>query len=216
YALGVDITAHLAAIDNGLQTIGILAHGLNQIYPKSHRKYAEAMRENGGFMTEFQTRAIPEQVNFVRRNRIVAGMSEATIIIESADKGGSLITANIANDYNREVFAVPGRATDKYSEGCNRLIKTQRAHLLGSAADLVYMLNWDLKTEAKSVQKKLFVSLSDEQQKIYDFLIATGRESLDTVALECNFPIFRMSSLLLEMELKGVIRPLPGKMFEAI
>jgi len=175
------------------------------------------MEENGGFLTEFWSHSNPDKENFVRRNRIVAGMSEATIVIESAEKGGSLITAIIANDYNRDVFAVPGRISDKYSQGCNNLIKTQRANLLTSAADLVYILNWELETkETKSVQKQLFVSLDEEEQKVYDYLQKNGKQLLDVIALECDFPIFRISSILLNMELKGVIRPLPGKLFEAI
>jgi DNA processing protein len=216
FAYGVDIVAHQAAIENNLQTIGVLAHGLNQIYPKTHKKYMSKMEGNGGFMTEFWSDSSPERENFVRRNRIVAGISEATIVIESADKGGSLITANIANDYNRDVFAVPGRATDKYSQGCNNLIKTQRAHLLTSAADLVYILNWDLEIKEKTVQKQLFVTLEPEEQTIFDFLQQNGKEQMDIIALECNLPIFKLSSLLLNMELKGVLRPLPGKLFEVI
>jgi DNA processing protein len=167
-------------------------------------------------MTEFWSNSNPDKENFVRRNRIVAGMSEATIVIESADRGGSLITANMANDYNRDVFAVPGRVTDKYSQGCNNLIKTQKANVLTCAADLVYMLNWDIKPQLKAVQKQLFVSLDPDEQKIYDYLLKSGKELLDIIALECNFPIYRISGLLLNMELKGVIRPLPGKLFEAI
>jgi DNA processing protein len=216
FAYGVDIVAHQAALENNLQTIGVLAHGLNQIYPKTHKKYMSKIEENGGFMTEFWSDSSPERENFVRRNRIVAGISEATIVIESADKGGSLITANIANDYNRDVFAVPGRATDKYSQGCNNLIKTQRAHLLTSAADLVYILNWDLEVKEKIVQKQLFVTLEPEEQTIFDFLQKNGKEQMDIIALECNLPIFKLSSLLLNMELKGVLRPLPGKLFEVI
>lgn len=216
FAYGVDIIAHQAAMEHNLQTIGVLAHGLNQIYPKTHKKYVSKMEENGGFMTEFWSSSNPEKENFVKRNRIVAGISEATIVIESADKGGSLITANIANDYNRDVFAVPGRITDKYSQGCNTLIKTQKANLLSSAADLIYILNWDIKKEVKPVQKQLFVSLDDEEQLVYNFLQKNGKELLDTIALHCNLPIFKISGLLLNMELKGVIRPLPGKLFEAI
>ena len=216
FAYGVDIVAHQAAIENELQTIGVVAHGLNQIYPKMHKKYVAKMEANGGFMTEFWSSSSPERENFVRRNRIVAGISEATIVIESADKGGSLITANMANEYNRDVFAVPGRASDKYSFGCNTLIKTQKAQLLTSAADLIYQLNWDLETTSKSIQKQLFVTLEDDEQKIYDFLVKNGKEMLDYIALECDFPIFKISGILLNMELKGVIRPLPGKYFEAI
>lgn len=217
FAYGVDIVAHQAAMENNLQTIGVVAHGLNQIYPKVHTKYVAKMEENGGFLTDFWSSSNPDKENFVKRNRIVAGMSEATIVIESADKGGSLITANMAVDYNRDVFAFPGRATDKYSQGCNNLIKTQKANLLTSAADLIYMLNWDLDSEkSKPVQKQLFVELDNNEQKIYDYLLKSGKELLDIIALDCEFPVYRISSMLLNMELKGVIRPLPGKLFEAI
>lgn len=217
FAYGVDIYAHQIAMDCGLQTIGVLAHGLNQIYPKTHKKYMAKMEQNGGFLTEFWSSSNPDKENFIKRNRIVAGISEATIVIESAERGGSLVTANLANDYNRDVFAVPGRTTDKYSQGCNNLIKTQRANLLTSAADLVYILNWELKRESqKVVQKQLFVTLTDEEQIIYDYLQKTGKEMMDIIALECDFPIYRISSILLNMELKGVIRTLPGKMFEVV
>ncbi|WPR72228.1 DNA-processing protein DprA [Flavobacterium sp. NG2] len=216
FAYGVDIVAHQLAMEHNLQTIGVVAHGLNQIYPKPHKKYVAKVEENGGFMTEFWSTTNPDKENFVRRNRIVAGMTEATIVIESAERGGSLITANMANDYNRDVFAVPGRVTDKYSQGCNYLIKTQKANVLTSAADLVYMLNWDIKEETKPIQKQLFVSLDNDEQKVYDYLLKTGKELMDIIALNCDFPIYRISGLLLNMELKGVIRPLPGKMFEAI
>ena len=217
FAYGVDIYAHQTAMEFGLQTIGVLAHGLNQIYPKTHKKYMAKMEQNGGFLTEFRSTSKPDKENFIKRNRIVAGISEATVVIESAEKGGSLVTANLANDYNRDVFAVPGRVSDKYSQGCNNLIKTQRANLMTSAADLVYMLNWELQRKSqKAVQKQLFISLTNEEQKIYDYLQKTGKEMMDIIALECDFPIYRMSSILINMELKGVIRPLPGKIFEAV
>lgn len=216
FAYGVDIVAHQAAMEHGLQTIGVLAHGLNQIYPSSHKKYCKKMEENGGFMTEFWSNSNPDKENFVKRNRIVAGMTEATIVIESAERGGSLITAMLANDYNRDVFAVPGRITDKFSLGCNNLIKTQKANLLTSAADLIYMLNWDIKESKKGVQKQLFVELQADEQMIYDYLLQKGKELMDTIALDCGFPIYVLSGMLLNMELKGVIRPLPGKLFEAI
>lgn len=216
FAYGVDIVAHQLAMENNLQTIGVVAHGLNQIYPKTHKKHVAKVEENGGFMTEFWSSSNPDKENFVRRNRIVAGMSEATIVIESADRGGSLITANMANDYNRDVFAVPGRVTDKYSAGCNNLIKTQKANVLTSAADLVYILNWDIQKESKPVQKQLFVTLEDDEQKVYDYLLKTGKELMDIIALRCDFPIYKISGMLLNMELKGVVRPLPGKLFEAI
>jgi DNA processing protein len=216
FAYGVDIVAHQAALENNLQTIGVVAHGLNQIYPKVHKRYVAKMEEHGGFMTEFWSSSNPDKENFVRRNRIVAGISEATIVIESADKGGSLITANMANEYNRDVFAVPGRTTDKYSQGCNNLIKTQKASVLTGAADLIYNLNWDIETKTKAVQKQLFVTLDENEQRVYDYLLKKGKELLDIIALECDFPIFKISGILLNMELKGVIRPLPGKLFEAV
>ncbi|MBE8727613.1 DNA-processing protein DprA [Flavobacterium hungaricum] len=216
FAYGVDIVAHQTAMDLGLQTIGVLAHGLNHIYPRTHKKYMAKMEENGGFITEFWSNSTPDKEKFVRRNRIVAGMTEATIVIESADKGGSLITANMANEYNRDVFAVPGRVTDKYSQGCNNLIKTQKANVLTSGADLIYILNWDIETKLPGIQKQLFIDLDPDEQKIYDFLLKNGKELLDIIALQCDFPIFKMSGILLNMELKGVIRPLPGKLFEVI
>lgn len=217
FAYGVDIYAHQMAMECELQTIGVLAHGLNQIYPKVHKKYMAKMEQNGGFLTEFWSNTNPDRENFIKRNRIVAGISEATIVIESAERGGSLATANIANDYNRDVFAVPGRITDKYSQGCNNLIKTQRANLLSSAADLVYILNWEIsKKQTKAVQRQLFISLTDEEQKIYDYLQKTGKEMMDIIAIECDLPIYKISAVLLNMELKGIIRPLPGKMFEVI
>lgn len=216
FAYGVDIVAHQLAMDYGLQTIGVLAHGLNQIYPKVHKKYVAKMEENGGFLTEFWSSSNPDKENFVRRNRIVAGISEATLVIESAEKGGSLITAHLANDYNRDVFAVPGRTTDKYSLGCNNLIKTQKANLLTSAADLVYILNWDLQQKIKPVQKQLFIELEPDEQKIYEYLLQKGKELLDVIALQCDLPVYKIAGILVNMELKGVIRPLPGKLFEAI
>ena len=220
FAYGVDIVAHKAAMEHNLQTIGVIAHGLNQVYPKIHKKYVAKMEENGGFMTEFWSTSNPEKENFVKRNRIVAGMTEATIVIESAEKGGSLITANLANDYNRDVFAVPGRTSDKFSQGCNNLIKTQRANLLTSAADIMYILNWEIaskdQNDNKVIQKQLFITLENDEQKIYDYLLKSGKQVLDIIALECDFPVFKISSVLLNMELKGVIRPLPGKLFEVI
>ena len=217
FAYGVDIVAHKAAMDNNLQTIAVVAHGLNQVYPKVHKKYVAKMEENGGFLTEFWSTSNPEKENFVKRNRIVAGMCEATIVIESAEKGGSLITANLANDYNRDVFAVPGRISDKFSQGCNNLIKTQRAHLLSSAADILYILNWELQPkEEKVIQKQLFVTLENDEQKIYDYLLKNGKQLLDVMAIDCDFPVFKTASILLNMELKGVVRPLPGKLFEVV
>lgn len=216
FAYGIDITAQRAAMETGLQTIACLAHGMNQVYPNLHRKYVDEVKENGGFLTEFWSTSAFERSNFLRRNRIIAGLSEATVVVESAEKGGSLVTADIANSYDREVFAVPGRPSDSQSRGCNDLIKRQRAHLLESAADLVYMMNWQLEEPIKPVQKELFVELGEEEKVLYQFLESNGKEQLDSIALNCRIPTFKAASLLLNMELKGVVRPLPGKLFEII
>jgi len=217
FAYGVDICIQRLAVKYGLQTIGCLAHGLNQIYPKTHAKYMADIEKNGGFYTEFKSTSTPERKNFLKRNRIIAGMSEATVVIESAQKGGSLVTADIANSYNKDVFAVPGRAQDKYSIGCNNLIKQQKAHMLTSAADLIYLLGWQLdERKTKTIQKQLFVNLDETEEKIHLYLQTAGKQLLDVIALECNLPIFKVSSTLLTMEMKGVIKPLPGKLFEAI
>ncbi|MFK8060646.1 MAG: DNA-processing protein DprA [Polaribacter sp.] len=216
FAYGVDICAHKAAVENKLQTIAVLAHGFEQIYPKVHKKYINQLNENGGFLTEFWSDEQPLRENFLKRNRIVAGISKATIIIESAEKGGSLVTADIANSYNKDVFAVPGRTTDLYSRGCNNLIKNNKAHLLNSASDIVKMLNWDIQEKPKTIQKQLFIELNENEQKIYDLLHDKGQQVLDIISLECNIPIFQLSSILLQMEMKGVTKPLPGKLFELI
>ena len=216
FAYGVDICAHKAAVKNNLQTIAVLAHGLEQIYPKVHKKYINQVNENGGFLSEFWHNEAPLRENFLKRNRIVAGISKATIIIESAVKGGSLVTADIANSYNKDVFAVPGRTTDLYSKGCNNLIKNNRAFLLNSAEEIVKMLNWDLNEKPKTIQPQLFLELNENEQKIYDLLHKKGKQLLDVISLECNIPIYQLSAILLQMELKGVSKPLPGKMFELV
>jgi len=218
FAYGVDITIQKYAMEKGLQTIGCLAHGLNQIYPGAHQKYVSKVEGYGGFLTEFWSTSNPDRENFLKRNRIIAGLSEATLVVESAEKGGSLITADLANGYNREVFAVPGRASDKFSKGCNDLIKSQKAQMLTSAAELVYLLGWDLeeKKPKSTIQKQLFVELDETEKSIYSYLQLNGKQLLDTVALECKLPIHKTSSTLFTMEMKGVIRPLPGKLFEAI
>lgn len=217
FAYGVDIAAQRMAMEHNLQTIGCLAHGLNQIYPKVHKRYVSKIEKNGGFFTEFWSTSNPDRENFLKRNRIIAGMTEATVVVESAAKGGSLVTADIAGSYNREVFAVPGRSSDKFSIGCNNLIKQQKAHMLTSVADLVYILGWKLQEKTKKpIQNELFVELDETEKSIYEYLQLNGKQLLDTVALECKLPIFKVSSTLLNMEMKGVVRPLPGKLFEAI
>ena len=216
FAYGSDITAQLAAVKNNLQTIGCLAHGLNQMYPKTHQKYVSKIEENGGFITEFWSSDDITNTNFLKRNRIIAGISQATVVIESAAKGGSLVTANIANSYNRDVFAFPGKISDKQSEGCNNLIKTNKAHLLTSAADIVYILNWQLEnSEPKTAQKQLFVELTSEEKTVYDYLAKNGKQVIDDIALHCGIPSHKAVTILLNLELKGVVQPLPGQLFEA-
>ena len=217
FAYGTDITAQKAALKNKLQTVGCLAHGLNQIYPKVHKKYVADIEKNGGFFTEFGSSSVFDKNNFLKRNRIIAGLSEATIVIESAEKGGSLVTADIANSYNRDVFAVPGRTTDSLSLGCNNLIKHQKAHMLSNPLDVPYILNWQLEAFSKpNIQKQLFVELDDTERAIYRFLKDNNKQLLDVIAINCSIPIFKAASILLNMELKGVIRPLPGKLFEVV
>nr|WP_321221234.1 DNA-processing protein DprA [uncultured Psychroserpens sp.] len=221
FAYGTDITAQKAAVKHNLQTIGCLAHGLNQIYPKTHKKYMSQVEQNGGFLTDFWSTDAFDRNNFLKRNRIIAGMSEATIVIESAEKGGSLVTADIANSYGKDVFAVPGRVNDSQSIGCNNLIKTQQAHLLSNPLDIPYLLNWQLDSFTSSItkpaiQKQLFVELSDNEKKIYNFLKDKDAQLLDVISIECELPTFKIASLLLQLELKGVTRPLPGKLFELV
>ena len=217
FAYGTDITAHKAALKHNLQTVACLAHGLNQIYPAVHKKYMVDMEKNGGFFTDFWSSDKFDKNNFLKRNRVIAGLSEATIVIESAEKGGSLVTADIANSYNRDVFAVPGRTTDSQSIGCNNLIKQQKAHMLTTALDVPYILNWKLENDKKpAIQKQLFVELDETEKVIYNYLKEHDKQQLDIIAINCNMPIFKIASVLLTMELKGVIRPLPGKLFEVI
>tara|TARA_R110002012_G_scaffold39281_2_gene108733 strand:+ start:1086 stop:2189 length:1104 start_codon:yes stop_codon:yes gene_type:complete len=217
FAYGTDITAHKAALKNNLQTIGCLAHGLNQIYPKVHKKYMVDVEKNGGFLTDFWSSAPFDRNNFLKRNRIIAGISQATIVIESAEKGGSLVTADIANSYDRDVFAVPGRVTDSQSIGCNNLIKQNKAYLLSTPLDVPYILNWQLEDKKQpTIQKQLFVELTSDETIVFNYLKDKGKELLDSIALNCKMPTYKLAGILITMELKGVIRPLPGKLFELI
>ena len=214
FAYGVDICAHKSAIKNGLQTIGVFAHGIDSVYPKTHKKHMADVLKNGGFFTEFWHDEQPLRENFLKRNRIVAGIASATIVIESGEKGGSLVTADIANSYNRDVFAVPGKVNDNYSKGCNNLIKNNQAHLLSSAEDVVKLLNWDIQKAEKPKQLPLFIDLNPKEQKIYDYLNTNGKQIIDVIAMDCEIPSYQLSSILMQMELKGIVKPHPGKIFE--
>lgn len=212
-AYGIDITAHKEALRNGLPTYCTLAHGLDRIYPKQHTKFANQMLAEGGWITEFMSGTTPDRENFPKRNRIVAGITEATIVVESARKGGAIITANIANSYGRDVFAVPGRVTDERSKGCNFLIKTDRAHLLQTPEDLIRMLGWESK-RSKLIQTRLFPDLTDNQLKIVESMQSQDQLTMDELVHVLNRPISDVSTDLLLMEFKGMVRQLPGKKFE--
>ncbi len=218
-AYGIDICAHRAALKEGLLTIGVLAHGLDRIYPNSHRSTAKSMLENGGLLTEFMSGTNPFPQFFVQRNRIVAGMADATVVVESASKGGSLITASLTNSYARDCFAFPGRINDRYSQGCNELVSRNKAALITSAYDFVEAMNWETATTkgTTDIQTELFPELSQEEKAI----IALLRENSDglqvnqlTVALD--IPINKLLPLLFEMEMKGYVKAVAGGCYRAI
>ena len=218
-AYGIDIHAHREALANELPTVGVLAHGLDRIYPHVHRKTAVDMLEKGGLLTEFLSGTNPDRHNFISRNRIVAGMCDATIVIESAEKGGSLITAELAEGYHRDCFAFPGRMSDEYSKGCNRLIRDNKASLLLSAEDFVQAMGWNMQTtlsEKVSVQRSLFIELSEEEQKIVAILEKLGNLQINSLVVEADIPVNKMTAILFELEMKGVIRVLAGGMYQLL
>lgn len=214
FAYGIDICAHKNAIKNNLQTIAVLAHGLEHIYPKAHKKHISNVNKKGGFITEFFHNDLPQRENFLKRNRIVAGLSMATVVIESASKGGSLVTADIANSYDRDVFALPGRVNDLMSQGCNDLIYRNKAHLLQSSEDIVKMLNWDISNVTQPKQTKLFLDLTPNEQKVVDYLELKEQAVIDVIALDTNLPLNQLVTILLELELKNIVKPFPGKIFK--
>ena len=218
-AYGIDIHAHREALANELPTVGVLAHGLDRIYPYVHRKTAVDMLERGGLLTEFMSGTNPDRHNFVSRNRIVAGMCDATIVIESAEKGGSLITAELAESYHRDCFAFPGRVNDEYSKGCNLLIRDNRASLLLSAEDFVQAIGWNMPvtpSEKVNVQRSLFLELSDEEQKIVTILEKQGNLQINSLVVEADIPVHKLNAILFELEMKGVVRVLAGGMYQLL
>lgn len=218
-AYGIDIQAHREALANGLPTVGVLAHGLDRIYPSVHRKTAVEMLEQGGLLTEFLSGTVPDRYNFISRNRIVAGMSDAVIVVESAEKGGSLITADLAGSYNRDCFAFPGRVEDTYSRGCNQLIRDNKASLLLLAADLVSAMGWTEKTSSAGqncIQRTLFPDLSDEEQQVVHLLERQGDLQINTLVVAANIPVHRMNAILFELEMKGVVRVLAGGVYRLL
>lgn len=218
-AYGIDICAHKSALDAGLPTIGVIGHGLDRIYPAAHRPTAVKMLQDGALLTEYLSQTNPDRQNFVQRNRIIAGLCDAIVVVESAVRGGALITAEVANDYNRDVFAFPGRVTDEWSAGCNALIKNNKASLIESADDLQRFMNWEKQdlSSTSVVQTALFLDLSDEEQAIVSILRQNPEGiQLNELAIQLEKPISKISSMLLEMEFKGVVKCLPGNLYKII
>lgn len=218
-AYGIDIHSHRAALHNHLPTVGVLAHGLDRIYPAAHRQTAIEMMDYGGLLTEFMSGTNPDRQNFVKRNRIVAGMTDAVIVVESAVKGGALITAELAESYHRDCFAFPGRITDLYSVGCNELIKNNRASLILSADDFVKAMGWNASKSRRqeAIQRELFPELSEEETRIVQVLQEVeGCMQINVLTVKTNLPINHLSALLFELEMKGVVQALAGGMYRLI
>ncbi|MBX2896277.1 MAG: DNA-processing protein DprA [Cyclobacteriaceae bacterium] len=213
-AYGIDITAHKAALKNKLPTIGVMGSGMDVIYPAAHKETAKKMQNLGALITENRFGTKPDAHNFPARNRIIAGMCDALIVVEAAEKGGALITADIANSYNKDVFAVPGNLIQSYSEGCNKLIKTNRANLYSSVKDLEYIMNWSAETTAV-IQPDLDLSAfdADEQKVIRLLKERKAPVMIDELSFKSSLAPSRLASLLLTLEFKNIVKSLPGKMF---
>ena len=214
-AYGVDINAHQQALAVGYETVGVVAHGLDYLYPAAHKDVAREMVNHGGLLTEFMTCTNADKGNFVRRNRIVAGMSDACILVESAAHGGGIITAGISFDYGREVFALPGRVGDHFSEGCNNVIRENKAILLTSAEDFVKTMGWEddalrIEAQKKGIERQLFPDLSPEQQRIVDVLMKSNDLQLNQLSVKTGIPIGDITSILFQMEMMGVVKPMAG------
>jgi len=214
-AYGIDACAHKAALKNNFKTIAVLGNGLHTIYPGPHRSLSDKIVQNGAVISEFFSHSKLDKNNFVKRNRIIAGLADATIVVESKEKGGALITADLANSYNRDVLTFPGRANDETSAGCNWLIKTNRAALIENAADLEYILGWDRdKTKIPSVQKSLFVNLSPEEEILVNIIREKESVEIDKLCITSEMPVSKVSALLLNLEFEGIVKCLPGKVFK--
>jgi DNA processing protein len=215
-AYGIDISAHKVALANNLQTVGVLGHGFKTLYPSVHSSIAKSMLKKGGLLTDFISDALPERNNFIKRNRIIAGLSDATLVVESGIKGGALITADIANSYNRDVFAVPGRPDDQWSAGCNSLIKNNKAALIECSGDIEYFLNWKSEKSKPPVQRMLFSELDENEKLIYELLVKQGEMNIDSICRTIGIPIYKLSSLLLQMEFKGLLKCYPGNLYRTV
>ena len=215
-AYGVDAAAHKSALKYDLATVGVLGHGMQTIYPAENRKLSAKMIEKGGVLTEFISGTKPDKENFPKRNRIVAGMVDCLLVVESALKGGAMITAEIANSYDREVFAVPGRVGDIYSEGCNQLIKTNKANLVTNATDIRYVMRWDVDTKVVSKQMRLFRDFSDEEKKVMGVFENNSIVHLDDIIVGTDLSPSKIASVLLSLEFDGVLTALPGKRYQKL
>jgi len=211
-AYGIDIVAHRTALKNGMATIGCVAHGLDRLYPAEHAATAKDMLENGALITELPSDSPFAPGNFPARNRIIAGLTDCTIVVESAPKGGSLITADIASSYDRDVFAFPGRPSDPRSEGCNKLIQQNKAALITSPMDVITLMEW-LPKHKKPVQPSLFVDLMPDEQILVDILKTQGKVDIDTLCIQSRMAQGKAAGLLLNLEFSGVVRVLPGKVY---
>ena len=210
-AYGIDVTAHKKCLSNGMDTVGVLGHGLGRMYPAKHKSVAQHMVRQGGLLTEYVHSASPDREHFPMRNRIVAGLCDALIVVETAKRGGSIITAELANKYNKDVFAFPGRIEDKYSQGCNLLIKSHKAALIESAADIGYVLRWEEKDSLKP--QPLFERLNAEEQSVIKVLKDKKAVTIDELSLESELSSPKMASTLLQLEFKGFIKSIPGKRY---
>lgn len=216
-AYGIDIAAHKASVKNNISNIGVLGHGLDILYPAVHKPIADKMRLNGGLLTEFISKTMPDRENFPMRNRIIAGMVDALVVVEAANSGGALISAQIANSYNRDVFAFPGKTTDKYSEGCNKLIKQNKAVLIESYKDLEYIMAWEEPTNkkpSKSMQTSLFIELEGDEKIIAELFNEHTELSVDEICFHSKITPGKAASALLNLEFKNLVKSLPGKIYK--
>lgn len=214
-AHGVDGQAHRKSIELGLQTVGVVGHGLDMIYPAEHRSLADKMMSAGGLVTEFHSRCVVDRKNFVSRNRIIAGMCDVVLVVESGEKGGALLTADFANSYNRDVCALPGRIGDAYSRGCNALIKNNRAVMVENADDIIRLMNWDQTPVKKEpVQLSLFVELTDKERLVMQLLELEGRVQIDQMARKLQWKMNDLSSMLFDLEMRDLVQSFPGGVYE--
>jgi DNA processing protein len=215
-AYGIDITAHKSAIANNIATIGVLAHGLKTLYPSIHSSTTRKMLTKGGLLTDFLSDTLPERNNFLKRNRIIAGLADATLVIESGIKGGALITADIANSYSRDVYAVPGRPDDQWSAGCNNLIKRNIAALVDGYEDIEEYLSWNPIRDNGPVQRSLFNELGGNEKVIYEMLKKDRELAIDEMCHILDIPVHKLSSVLLQMEFNGIVKCYPGNIYRLV